>query len=349
DGALYSIGWLCEKLKITKPYTEALEEMLMSHVLPEFQNPHGHIRAKAAWVSGQYADIKFKNPQNFIAHLQCIVGGLRDPDLPVRVDSVVALRNYVDASPRELNEIRPILPQLLDELFKLMNEVENEDLVFTLETIVEKFGEEIAPYAIGLTQNLVAAFWKCISEDEEEDDDAGALAAVGCLRAIATIMECVRWAPLLQKRSCAPHLGSGLPQLYPHLEQLLMPIMEKMLESEEQDVYEEVLDILSYLTYYSADISPALWKLFPIMCRAVKDWAMDYFENILVPLDNFIHRGNEMFVSSRVRCPPQPGCPRRLASVPTPMQKHKAAASNGPFFGCCCSDQLVCEAAPPPQ
>jgi hypothetical protein len=36
-----------------------------------------------------------------------------------------------------------------------MNEVENEDLVFTLETIVDKFGEEMAPYALGLCQNLV--------------------------------------------------------------------------------------------------------------------------------------------------------------------------------------------------
>lgn len=36
-----------------------------------------------------------------------------------------------------------------------MDEVENEDLVFTLETIVDKFGEEMAPYALGLCQNLV--------------------------------------------------------------------------------------------------------------------------------------------------------------------------------------------------
>ena len=75
-----------------------------------------------------------------------------------RVDSVVALRNFVEAS-RDLNEIRPILPQLLDELFRLMNEVENEDLVFTLETIVEKFGEEIAPFALGLCQVRHAPAW----------------------------------------------------------------------------------------------------------------------------------------------------------------------------------------------
>lgn len=42
-----------------------------------------------------------------------------------------------------------------------MNEVENEDLVFTLETIVDKFGEEMAPYAMGLCQNLVYSLLTC--------------------------------------------------------------------------------------------------------------------------------------------------------------------------------------------
>lgn len=47
------------------------------------------------------------------------------------------------------------------EFFKLMNEVENEDLVFTLETIVEKFDVEMAPYALGLCQNLVSCNFRC--------------------------------------------------------------------------------------------------------------------------------------------------------------------------------------------
>lgn len=39
-------------------------------------------------------------------------------------------------------------------------QIENEDLVFTLETIVEKFGEDMAPYAVGLCQHLTEAFWR---------------------------------------------------------------------------------------------------------------------------------------------------------------------------------------------
>jgi hypothetical protein len=68
----------------------------------------------------------------------------------------------------------------------------------------------------------------------------------------------------------------------------------KTLASDDQDVYEEVLEIVSYLTYYSPSISLAMWQLYPIMCKALHDWAMDYFENILIPLDNYISRSTEV-------------------------------------------------------
>ncbi|KAF3443666.1 hypothetical protein FNV43_RR13356 [Rhamnella rubrinervis] len=88
------------------------------------------------------------------AALHNVVHGMRDPELHVLVDSVFALRSFVEAR-RDLNEICPILPQLFDEFFGLMNKVENEDLIFNLETIVDKFREEMTPYTLGLCQNLV--------------------------------------------------------------------------------------------------------------------------------------------------------------------------------------------------
>lgn len=41
-------------------------------------------------------------------------------------------------------------------------QVEADDLVVTLEGIVEKFGEEIAPYAVGLCQHLTSAFYRTL-------------------------------------------------------------------------------------------------------------------------------------------------------------------------------------------
>ncbi|KAJ6674732.1 IMPORTIN-7 8 11 [Salix viminalis] len=284
DGALLAIGALCDKLKQTDPYKSELEHMLVQHVFPEFSSPAGHLRAKAAWVAGQYAHINFSDQNNFRKALHSIVSGLRDPDLPVRVDSVFALRSFVEAC-KDLSEIRPILPQLLDEFFKLMNEVENEDLVFTLETIVDKFGEEMAPYALGLCQNLAAAFWRCMNtaEADDEADDPGALAAVGCLRAISTILESV----------------SRLPDLFVQIEPTLLPIMRRMLTTDGQEVFEEVLEIVKYMTLFSPTISKEMWSLWPLMIEALAEWAIDFFPNILVPLDNYISRGTTHFLASR--------------------------------------------------
>ncbi|MBA0871134.1 hypothetical protein Goshw_021620 [Gossypium schwendimanii] len=270
DGALLAVGALCDKLKQTEPYKSELEHMLMQHVFPEFQSPVGHLRAKAAWVAGQYAHINFSDQNNFRQALHSIVSGLRDAELPVRVDSVFALRSFVEAC---------------REIFKLMNEVENEDLVFTLETIVDKFGEEMAPYALGLCQNLAAAFWRCMNtaEADDEADDPGALAAVGCLRAISTILESV----------------SRLPHLFVQVETTLLPIMRRMLTTDGQEVFEEVLEIVSYMTFFSPTISLDMWSLWPLMIEALADWAIDFFPNILVPLDNYISRGTAHFLNCK--------------------------------------------------
>lgn len=52
---------------------------------------------QAAWVAGQYAHINFADQNNFRKALHSVVSGLRDPELPVRVDSVFALRSFVEA------------------------------------------------------------------------------------------------------------------------------------------------------------------------------------------------------------------------------------------------------------
>ncbi|PON38011.1 Coatomer beta subunit [Parasponia andersonii] len=299
DGALLAIGALCDKLQQTEPYKSELERMLVQHVFPEFSSPIGHLRAKS-----------FKN-----IILNCIVcvrlHGLQDNMLTLisqtRTISVkhcralslgCEIQNFLfvliqfllcapllNLAKAYLNEIRPILPQLLDEFFKLMNEVENEDLVFTLETIVDKFGEEMAPYALGLCQNLASAFWRCMNtaEADDEADDSGALAAVGCLRAISTILESV----------------SRLPHLFVQVEPTLLPIMRRMLTTDGQEVFEEVLEIVSYMTFFSPTISLDMWSLWPLMMEALKDWAIDFFPNILVPLDNYISRGTAHFLTCK--------------------------------------------------
>ncbi len=50
---------------------------------------------------------------------------------------------------------------------------------------------------------------------------------------------------------------SGLPQLLPQLESILFPIMQRMVSTEGQDVFEDVLEIVAYFTFFSPEVGPA--------------------------------------------------------------------------------------------
>ncbi|CAI9303978.1 unnamed protein product [Lactuca saligna] len=104
--------------------------------------------------------------------------------------------------------------------FKLMDEVENADLVFTLDTIVDKFGEEMAPYTIGLCQSPLLHFG-CVS----------ILQKLMMKRMILVLWQLwVVYVPLL------PFLNhcAGSLTFFSHIEPILLPIMLQMLTTDGQ-------------------------------------------------------------------------------------------------------------------
>eukprot|EP00879_Flechtneria_rotunda_P022091 GHRR01023309.1.p1 GENE.GHRR01023309.1~~GHRR01023309.1.p1 ORF type:complete len:1020 (+),score=395.54 GHRR01023309.1:417-3476(+) len=289
DGAMLAIGSLSNTLKARDPYRSQLEALLQAHVLPAFASAHGHLRAKAAWLAKEFANIQFSEGGEgrgpvFNQLMQAVISSLHDSELPVRVEGVMALRTFVEEL-EDATPLKPILAQLMDSIFKLMNEVENEDLVFTLEVIVDKFGDEIAPYAVNLARNLTAAFWKysgqADGDEDGDEDDQAAVAAYGCLKALNTLLDGV----------------AEMKHLLPVLEEDIFPIMVKCISSDGQDVLEDVLELLAYFTYFG-ELSDRLWSLWPQLHALVLDFGVDYWENILVPLDNFISKGTERYLTS---------------------------------------------------
>lgn len=47
------------------------------------------------------------------------------------------------------------------------------------------------------------------------------------------------------------------------------------------EVFEEVLEIVSYMTFFSPKISLDMWSLWPLMMEALGDWAIDFFSSKL--------------------------------------------------------------------
>lgn len=76
------------------------------------------------------------------------------------------------------------------------------------------------------------------SDEAEDDEDMGALAAFGCLQALSTVLDSI----------------SRLPHLFPQLEDILFPVMQAMCTEDGQDVFEEILEMISYFTYFSPEV-----------------------------------------------------------------------------------------------
>jgi hypothetical protein len=87
------------------------------------------------------------------------------------------------------------------------------------------------------------------AEADDEADDPGALAAVGCLRAISTILESV----------------SRLPDLFVQVEPTLLPIMRRMLTTDGQGMCSS--GGLSYLVLVvSADVFDVHLGIYELAC-----------------------------------------------------------------------------------
>lgn len=48
------------------------------------------------------------------------------------------------------------------------------------------------------------------------------------------------------------------------------------------EVFEEVLEIVSYMTFFAPTISLDMWSLWPLMMEALSEWAIDFFSSELI-------------------------------------------------------------------
>ena len=128
-----------------------------------------------------------------------------------------------------------------------MNEIDSEELVTALEIIIDRFKDDIAPFAIQLAEQLSTSYRRLIQVNVEDDNGESALAAVGCVTAIRRILE-----------GC-----EGNQQIIVQMENLLYPILAHSLTPEGLDAIEDTVDCISIIVSNSQQISSQLWKLYP--------------------------------------------------------------------------------------
>eukprot|EP01096_Ripella_sp_DP13-Kostka_P013408 TRINITY_DN5818_c1_g2_i1.p1 TRINITY_DN5818_c1_g2~~TRINITY_DN5818_c1_g2_i1.p1 ORF type:complete len:1065 (+),score=579.29 TRINITY_DN5818_c1_g2_i1:36-3197(+) len=280
-GVLDALENLAPILNSEANYKQSMENVIASHVVTELRNQQFAIlRAKACRTLSSFWNAKFTSQDAYQHIVKAILDCTRDPELPVRVNAANALKLIIQ-TPEAQSLLKPYLRDVLFVFFELMKEVENDELVSSLDTLIATFEEDIPPYAIEICQNLTNSFLRIVAEADEEDDLA-AMTAVECLKSIQTVLGAV----------------IELPDLYHQLEGVLFPLIRQSLTIDCLEYFDDVLKIVMFLTHVVKPLSDRLWSLFPIITSCYLDWAIDYAPSFVAPLDNYISYGTEQFIQN---------------------------------------------------
>jgi len=281
-GAIYSIGSMSGVIQKNQTLKGTVENMLVSHVFPDFTSPFPFLRAVACWTFKRFYDVKFTHEEVLNDALQKLLNCMKDPQFIVRVEAAKSLRALIRI-PKLVEILRPNLGELLQVFFQLMNEIESEEIVSSLECILLTFDKEIIPYAAAIVEQMCNAFLKFSSDRE---DESTALPALECLNTLSTILG----------------VTHENPALYVQYAHHVCPLLASILGDGGIDFLEEALQILSYMTFASpTPFSPQLWSLFDLVYQAFEGWAFDFISDMLAPFDQYLTRDAQTFVQDPSR------------------------------------------------
>ncbi|TGO07744.1 hypothetical protein BTUL_0249g00040 [Botrytis tulipae] len=293
EGALRMIGTLSSVILGKKsPIAEQVEYFLVRYVFPDFKSSQGFLRARACDTVEKFEQLDFKDTQNLLIIYRNILECMADPDLPVRVEAALALQPLIRHDIIRTS-MQSNIPQIMQQLLKLANEVDVDALSNVMEDFVEVFAAELTPFAVALSEQLRDTYLRIVRElleknEKREDDEYGdylddkSITALGVLQTIGTLILTLE----------------STPDVLLHMESILMPVIKVTLENKLYDLYNEVFEIIDSCTFAAKSISPTMWQAFELIHSTFKAGAELYLEDMLPALDNFVQYGSAHLVQS---------------------------------------------------
>ncbi|KAK5130976.1 hypothetical protein LTR08_001387 [Meristemomyces frigidus] len=295
EGALRMIGTLSNVILGKKsPIADQVEYFFVRHVFPEFRSPHGFLRARACDTLEKFESLDFKDPNNLSIIYRNILESMADECLPVRVEAALALQPLIRHDPIRVM-MQQNIPQIMQQLLKLANEVDVDALANVMEDFVEVFAAELTPFAVALSEQLRDTYVRIVKElierNQSKDGDEGygdflddkSITALGVLQTIGTLILTLE----------------STPDVLAHLETILMPVITITLEHKLYDLYNEIFEIIDSCTFAAKVITPTMWGAFELIHQTFKSGAELYLEDMLPALENFVNYGWQQLLDNR--------------------------------------------------
>ncbi|KAG8945281.1 hypothetical protein FRC04_001058 [Tulasnella sp. 424] len=310
--ALQIVIPLAETIMKNEEVKLAMETFVVSYVLPEFSLSVGFMREIACQVIERLSvwNFEWKDPKNHEATFRALVSAMSDPDLPVRVQAALALGTILhDTDVRQA--LLPNLSQIMQDLFKLADETDLDDLLNCMETFIEEFKDELLPLAPQLVARLCESYTRVLGEQAAKadaeteagdletdasklDTDDKTMALMRITKTITTVLACFDETEEVDLR-------------FLEIQELIIPIVIETLRSQVIELYDQAWEFVDYLTFRCRKIVPNMWPIYKITYDLFKGSTLDYldeelghpfFAEMLPPLCNFLMFGKESFIQN---------------------------------------------------
>ncbi|RPD62608.1 ARM repeat-containing protein [Lentinus tigrinus ALCF2SS1-7] len=275
-----------------------MEQFVLQHVIPEFSTPEPYMRAVACEVLGTMikAGLKFSQEQHLHAAFTAVAQCIDDAELPVRVHACLALTEMVTDTETVKNAVAPQVGKVIQTLLKLSEETDLDILNHCMEAMVETYQTELLPVAADLTARLCETYVRLARESqsadetdshgidldsimESTDNEDKIFAAMGVAKTIATVVNAV----------------DSSPEILAQVQEIIIPIVKMTLEAKLLDLFDNMYDLVDSLTYKLRSISPNMWPIFELTYKLFKSDAVDFLDEMLPSLDNFVSFGGDVF------------------------------------------------------
>ncbi len=224
---------------------------------------------------------KYKNFTNVMQITDSIFRSLSDDNLSVRVFASLCAPTFFGNK-----EIRPRLdihiPQILTIYINLMNEIDLEEILMSLECIVQIFNEKIKDFVVDLTKILVDRFQKMCKIEDDNVNTNTPIVKEGIIKTLISIINIfIKYNDLFS-------------QIYKEIREIILfGFLDDGIEN-----FEDSLDLILSICKEGDKIFPGVWEFYVPILESILGTDEENEKNKLEnPQEIFIGYGYDHFES----------------------------------------------------
>ncbi|KIM40975.1 hypothetical protein M413DRAFT_445750 [Hebeloma cylindrosporum] len=275
-----------------------MEQFMLQFVSPELESPEPFLRAIALEILGTVTKqgLVWSSEEILSKHFQAAFNALDDESFPVKVQAALALTELIIAHESVRTAVAPRVSKVIQDLLKMSDETDLDILNSSMEVMVDQFQTELLPVAAMLTARLCESYMRLARESAIHDhleenadldslladvDDDKTFTAMGVAKTISTIISSI----------------DSSPEILSQIQEIVIPIIVFTLENRLLDLFDNMYELVDSLTYKLRSISAQMWPVFELTYRLFKHEAVDFLEEMLPSLDNFLSYGSDVIKS----------------------------------------------------